>query len=335
MQIHTGHDALAGAGRGGVIAIGSFDAIHLGHRAVINFAQCEARLRDVPSCVLTFSPHPRRFFAPVAPRFELAPLRSKARHLHELGVDHLFVLPFDEQLRSTTAEAFVSEVIVAGLGAAGIVVGEDFRFGAGRQGDVKLLNALGRNGGFTVDCLAPVRAPGGQIYSSSNIRRLLAEGRPRQARMLLGRSWGLHGNVVRGDAWSGAYRFPVALDISEYMLPKPGIYAAWAGLESATDIDWRASVAMVRAMADGQRCEPGLALSLEGGERGNAEGRVWVSFEEFLDADIDIRGSFEAGDRLRRWTDAALAFLRSHAGEGTRPPAVSLARARQMAALDL
>lgn len=332
MDIHTGLFVAPQEARGAVVAIGNFDGIHLGHRAVISYAMTEARLRGAPSGVLTFHPHPRRFFAPVEPRFELAPLRSKARHLFELGVEHLYVLPFDNKLRSMSAAEFVEDVLVGGLGVSGTVVGSNFRFGTKRQGDVAYLREQGDKHGFTVDCVSPVCSPQGDVYSSSNIRQLLKGGRPREARQLLGRSWGLHGEVATPDSWAQELGLSVALDISEYMLPRSGAYMAWVGCEGATDIDWRPAIAVAKDLTSGQRQEPCLALSFLDNNEGTMLGRMWVSFEEYLDT-TGFAATSETP--LQQWRTLAAAFMDSKVGHSSRPPAVSLERARQMSTLDV
>ena len=229
------------AARGAVVAIGNFDGIHLGHQAVIGIAGRLAREAGAPQAVLTFEPHPRSVFQPAGPPFRLTPFRVKAQLLRRLGVDVLFSLRFDLALASRSAEDFVREVLVEGLGIRHAVVGYDFVFGNRRRGTAALLVEMGRELGFGVTTVEPVQT-GEEIYSSTRIRHLLEAGQPRDAASLLGRPWEIDGRVERGDQRGRTIGFPTAnLLLADYLRPAAGVYAVRAGI--GRDGAWHDAVA--------------------------------------------------------------------------------------------
>ena len=137
------------------LTIGNFDGVHRGHQAMLALLKSEAKHRNVPSCVMTFEPHPRDYFAALASKPELAPpriatLRDKLSELAACGIDQVVVLPFDARLASQAPESFIDEVLVRGLKAQYILVGDDFRFGAKRAGGYAMLDAAGQRLGFDV-----------------------------------------------------------------------------------------------------------------------------------------------------------------------------------------
>src|SRR5262245_39899413 len=159
MRLHRHTDNLPAISRGGMVAVGNFDGVHRGHQAVIGDAVRRAHAAGAPAQVLTFEPHPRRFFKPDTPPFQLTRLRTKARVLAGLGVDDLFVLRFNQEMVEYTAEAFIDRFLIRDMQARHVVVGYDFVFGKGRRGNPELLRErLGASGvGITV--MAPVTAP--------------------------------------------------------------------------------------------------------------------------------------------------------------------------------
>jgi riboflavin kinase/FMN adenylyltransferase len=207
--------------RGASAAMGNFDGVHRGHRAVIE----QARRPGAALGVVTFEPHPREFFAPEAPAFRLMNPASRAHRLERVGVDRLFVLPFDRALAGLTAEAFARDVLSRGLGLSHVVVGDDFRFGKGRQGDAAALRDFGARFGFEVT-VAPMLAAGGERVSSTAIRDALAEGRPQDAAAMLGHWHRLDGTVAHGDKRGRDLGFPTANILLEgLLLPRFGVYA--------------------------------------------------------------------------------------------------------------
>ncbi|HSC18485.1 MAG TPA: bifunctional riboflavin kinase/FAD synthetase [Rhizomicrobium sp.] len=216
--------------RHAIVAIGNFDGVHRGHRALIERARTLATQRRLPLAALAFEPHPREYFRPHAGYFRLTPFRTKARLLAENDLDILFALPFDAGMAGKTAEAFVREVLLDSLQLHCVVVGEDFRFGKGRAGDTALLGQLGRELGFEVDIFGPVL--NGKIkISSSEIREALKAGRPEKAAELLGHWWNIEGRVEHGDSRGRQLGYPTAnLPMDGYLRPAFGVYGVRASV---------------------------------------------------------------------------------------------------------
>jgi riboflavin kinase/FMN adenylyltransferase len=215
--------------RHGAVAIGNFDGVHLGHQALLARTKELARANSAPAGVLAFEPHPQEFFRPDAEPFRLTPFRTKARLLAECGVDAMYAVAFDAAMAQRTAEEFVHDVLVQGLGARAIVVGGDFRFGKGRNGDTAMLAELARRYGFALEIFAPVLAHDAQKISSTEIRDALKAGKPEVAAKLLGHWWAIEGHVEHGDARGRELGYPTAnMPLDGYMRPAFGIYAVRA-----------------------------------------------------------------------------------------------------------
>lgn len=229
--------------KGGVIALGNFDGLHLGHQAVIGRALGLARERRVAAAVMTFEPHPRLFFKPDQEPFRLSPFRMKARVLEALGLDYLFVQSFDKEFSQRTPENFVSEILKGGLGISHIVVGYDYVFGHQRKGNVEVLRALASKYGYDVTAVEKLAA-GDERFSSTSIRNLLRDGRPRDAARILGRYWEIEGRVVAGDKRGRQLGFPTAnLPYRDYLHPRKGVYAVRAGVDHGGETIWHDGVA--------------------------------------------------------------------------------------------
>jgi riboflavin kinase/FMN adenylyltransferase len=201
MRIFRGfhHRELA---RACALTIGNFDGVHRGHQAMLALLRSEARHRGVPSCVMTFEPHPRDFFAAQLHKPELAPariatLRDKFNELRECGIDQCVVLPFTAAFASQSPQAFMDDVLVRGLGARYVLVGDDFRFGAKRAGDYAMLDARGAQLGFDVARMNSYEVRGLRV-SSSAVRDALGRGAMQEVAQLLGRPYAISGHVVHG-----------------------------------------------------------------------------------------------------------------------------------------
>ena len=184
------------------LTIGNFDGVHRGHQAMLALLRSEAAQRGVPSCVLTFEPHPRDYFAALSHNPELAParigtLRDKLTDLAHCGVDQTVVLPFDARLAALSPQDFIDQVLVHGLGARYVLVGDDFRFGSRRAGDYAMLDAAGVTQGFDVARMNSYEVHGLRV-SSSAVREALAQGRLDDTTRLLGRPYRISGHVVHG-----------------------------------------------------------------------------------------------------------------------------------------
>lgn len=211
---------------GSVAALGNFDGVHLGHQALLAHAREAAQQLGAPAAAVVFAPHPRAFFRPHDPPFRLQSDMQRRRCLAALGFATVHALPFDAALASLSPQAFVREVLVAQLGLRGVVVGEDFRFGAGRAGGGRDLQRLAGEAGLQA-LLAPlVHTPGGPKASSSLVRAALREGAMEEARRLLTRPWAIAGSVQQGAQRGRTIDFPTAnIPLWDYQPPAFGVYA--------------------------------------------------------------------------------------------------------------
>ncbi|ADM08607.1 riboflavin biosynthesis protein RibF [Parvularcula bermudensis HTCC2503] len=212
--------------RGAVSVIGNLDGVHRGHQALIGRAKERAEAASRPLAVTVFDPHPRRVFSPEGPPFLLTKLETKAEILGSLGVDYVFVLPFNDYLRTQTPETFVRHTLAERLGLHTIITGTDFRFGAGRSGDCTALARHAAASGMQAEAISPVLAPGTEKYSSSGIRAALQAGDPQKAARWLGRPWSILGTVEQGRQLARTLDFPTAnISLGPYVRPKFGVYA--------------------------------------------------------------------------------------------------------------
>lgn len=222
MRTFTKWTGLTDADRGASAAIGNFDGVHIGHRAVIDLARNAAA---APLGVVTFEPHPRQVFAPDTPPFRLMSAETKAHRLEKLGVDFLYQLGFTDKLYSLTPEQFARQVIADGLGLTHVVVGKDFRFGKGRAGSSADLQAFGQDMGFGVTIADLIQKDGAEV-SSTSIRQALTEGRPRDAAAMLGHWHRIDGTVLHGEKRGRDLGFPTAnMSIEGLHPPRFGVYA--------------------------------------------------------------------------------------------------------------
>lgn len=220
-----GHDRIAAPLRGGVIALGNFDGFHAGHQAVVGRAVHHAKDDGRPAIVATFDPHPVRFFKPDAPPFRLTTLDQRQELFAAAGADAMLVLPFDAGLANTSAQDFITELLLDRYGAAGVVTGADFVFGKGRGGNVVTLADHARRLGFFTEMVAPVD-DAAEAVSSSRIRDALRAGDCATAARLLTRPFTVRGIVQHGDKNGRLLGFPTAnIDMGSYLRPRYGIYA--------------------------------------------------------------------------------------------------------------
>ena len=230
MGRHTGHTPIGPPHRGAAAAMGNFDGVHRGHQAVIDAARRVAAATGAPVGVVTFEPHPRRFFAPNAPPFRLMTATARAHRLARLGVDQLYELTFDAALSERSAEAFVSDVLVRDLGLQHVVVGADFRFGKNRAGTADRLAALGAAAGIGVTVADLVAFEAGPV-SSTAIRAALSAGKPEIAAEMLGHWHRIEGRVEHGEKRGRDLGYPTAnLALDGLHLPRFGVYAVKFGV---------------------------------------------------------------------------------------------------------
>ena len=192
------------------VTIGNFDGVHRGHQAMIGLLAAEAAQRNLPTCVLTFEPHPRDYFAQKFNKPELAParvgtMRDKLSQLAFCGVDQVVVLPFNDMLATQAPEAFIQDVLIEGLGAKYVLVGDDFRFGAKRAGDYDMLDAAGQQLGFDVARMNSYEVHGERV-SSTTVRAALAEGNMELAAQMLGHPYTYRGTWCMGASSVANFR---------------------------------------------------------------------------------------------------------------------------------
>lgn len=223
--------------RGACVALGNFDGVHRGHQQVIAQAAKASLADKLPLGVVTFDPHPRRLFRPSEPAFKLMTHPQQARALEALGVDLLYLLPFDFEMASFGDREFVEKVLVGGLGVKHVAVGFDISFGRGRTGSADLMMAYGEEYGFTVSMAEPVANRDGEKFSSTGVRDALRDGHPEGAARILGRPFAIEGVVRRGQQLGRQLGFPTAnVEVEDYVVPKLGVYATRTRLPDGREV---------------------------------------------------------------------------------------------------
>ena len=228
--------------RGGIVALGNFDGFHRGHQVVVGRAVARARAAGVPAIVATFDPHPVRHFRPDAPAFRLTSLDQRQRLFASAGVDAMLIFHFDAALAALSAEQFVTERLVADIGASGVVTGEDYTFGHAKRGTTAMLAAMGERHGFAAEAVPPVTLDG-ETVSSTRVRAMLRAGDMRGAARLLTRPYAIEGIVQHGDKVGRTIGYPTAnLDLGRYLRPAYGIYAVRGRLADGRVLDGAANL---------------------------------------------------------------------------------------------
>ncbi len=230
MEIIRGLHNLRSKHRGSVVTIGNYDGVHLGHQAILKRLSLEAQRLELPLTVTIFEPTPRELFDPQGAPPRLSSLREKLEDLNNCKVDRVLCLPFNARLAALEAEDFVQQVLVDGLGAEVVAIGDDFRFGKGRCGDFDLLQKLGKEQGFEVVRLDTHQVNGARV-SSSRVRDCLAIGDMKMVTQLLGRDYRISGRVSYGRQLGRTLGIPtanIALGRRKSRAPAPrfGVYAA-------------------------------------------------------------------------------------------------------------
>lgn len=253
MELIRGLHNIRDKHKGCVLTIGKFDGVHLGHQAVISNVIAQARALGLPATVMVFEPQPEEVFSPEHAPARLSRLRDKYQQLKALGVDRLLCIKFDKRFASQSAQFFVEELLVEKLGIRYLVVGDDFRFGKGRQGDFAMLEAEGRQCGFTVVSTQSFRLKACRI-SSTEIRQALAENRFDDAADMLGRPFCISGKVVHGDKKGRTIGFPTAnVLLKRCTAPVSGVFAVLVEVAGR----WYPGVANIgnRPTVNGQRSQ--------------------------------------------------------------------------------
>ena len=228
--------------RGAILALGNFDGFHLGHQAVVGRAVQRGAHERRPVIVATFDPHPVRWFKPDAAPFRLTSLDQRERLFAQAGADAMLVFAFDGTLAATSAEEFIERLLAERIGAAGVVTGDDFTFGAKRGGNARVLAELGPAHGIIAKTVAPVMLDGESV-SSSRVREALGAGDPGRATRLLTRPFAIQGVVEHGDKRGRTLGYPTAnVALGKYLRPKYGIYAVRVRLDDGSEHDGVASL---------------------------------------------------------------------------------------------
>ena len=213
----------ASGARSCALTIGNFDGVHRGHAAMLARLKAKAAERNIPSCVLTFEPHPREFFAPHAAPARLTRLAAKLAVLRDADIDRVHVARFDAQFSGQSPQRFIDDVLLDGLGCEWLLVGHDFRFGAKRAGDFALLELAAQRHGFGLEAMPEVKNAGERI-SSSAVREALLRGDLEQAAAMLGRPYSISGRVAHGDRLGRDLGFPTANIRLPHQPPLVGIF---------------------------------------------------------------------------------------------------------------
>lgn len=232
MKIISDISKITNSDKGAVIAIGNFDGVHRGHQTLINRAKEIAKNKGAPAGVLTFEPHPRRLFQPDQAPGRLTQANLKADRLNEANIDILFSLGFDWDFASQTADEFIQNILIDGLNASHVIVGENFRFGQLRQGDAEMI----KKAGIDVDVISPVVDETHERISSSRIRSAIRSGDIDTANNLLGWEWEIRGPIFRGDRRGHELGYPTAnVLMKETLHPAYGVYATLVQIEGENE----------------------------------------------------------------------------------------------------
>ncbi|MBI3560312.1 MAG: bifunctional riboflavin kinase/FAD synthetase [Gammaproteobacteria bacterium] len=224
MQLIRGLHNVHPQQRGCVATIGNFDGVHRGHQAVLRQLWEQAARLQLPVTVITFEPQPLEYFAPQQAPARLTRLREKFEWLRRFNVDRIVCLAFNRRLAQMSAQDFIQRVLIDGLGVRYLVIGDDFRFGRGREGDFNLLQQAGRRAGFEVVDIHSFMLEGARV-SSTRVRQALQQGDLTLAQRLLGRHYSMSGRVVHGAKLGRQLGFPTAnIQVRRYQTPLQGIF---------------------------------------------------------------------------------------------------------------
>ena len=286
------------------LTIGNFDGVHRGHQAMLSRLIEAAEDLALPSAVLTFDPHPREFFAPGSAPPPVSSLRSKLEAFAEHGVARTFVARFDQRLASLTPEAFIEDVLVRRLGVRWVLVGEDFRFGKGRAGDIATLRAAAKT--FSVEAMRTVSVDN-ERASSTAVRRALASGDLAYAAAMLGRPFAIAGRVAHGAKLGRALGFPTANIRLKHMPPVSGVFAV--RVHGVDDVPLRgvASVGVRPTIAD--KGDPLLEVFIFDFDRDIYGRRVEVEFLHRLRDEERLPDLDTLKRRIRGDVDDAKAYF--------------------------
>ncbi|MEZ5939365.1 MAG: riboflavin biosynthesis protein RibF [Hyphomonadaceae bacterium] len=309
-----GEEAGGAQQRGVAVALGNFDGLHAGHRAVLSAARKEAEARSLGFAVATFEPAPRRYFQPDAPPFRILTAHRRAQVLEQLGVNTCFILQFDAGIATMSDEAFVETCLHQGMGAKVVCVGDNFRFGRGRMGDIDSLRRLGGERGMDLVVQETV-VSGGERVSSTRVRTAIEAGDMATVREALTDVWVVDAVVEHGNKRGRTFGFPTAnLRLGEIIHPAFGVYALWARIEGESD--WRPAVANFgRTPTTGLR-DPLLEVMIFDFDRDIYGARLQAGLVQFLRPELHFDSIEAMIAQMGRDVEQAKAVLASAAKPG-------------------
>lgn len=277
-----------------VLTIGNFDGVHLGHQAMLRQLRAKADALGVPATVLTFEPHPRELFAPDKAPARLTSLREKLALLEACGVDRVVLFRFDRHHAAMSADDFIAQVLVKGLAVRHVIIGDDFRFGQGRQGDLGLLLQRGMNLGFSAESLDTVVIKE-QRVSSSAIREALDASDLTLAAQFLGRPYAIAGRIVHGDKIGRTIGFPTAnVQLKRKRVPMKGVFAVTVSGLDKRQLPGAASIGVRPTV--GQGLKPVLEVHLLDFDQNVYGAHATVHFQCRLRDEV----KFDSFDALKR-----------------------------------
>jgi riboflavin kinase/FMN adenylyltransferase len=325
MRLIRNIDDVPAAMTGGVVALGNFDGLHLGHQQVIGAALERARGAGVPATVMTFEPHPRAFFTPNQDSFRLSPFRIKARLIEAMGVDYLYVQRFDAAFSAQSADAFVDDYLIGGLKVSHVVTGYDYVFGNKRGGNAAFLKHRADAAGFGVTAVDEFRIDASAQVSSTAIREFLTEGQCRKAAELLGRYWEVAGRVEHGDQRGRHLGFPTAnLPMGKYLHPRQGVYAVRAGIDQGPETVWVDAVANFGRRPTFDKTDVLFEVHLFDFNQDLYQRQLRVALVEFIRPEIKFDGLDSLKAQLAQDCDQARAILKAKAFPANPQPFVAV-----------
>ncbi len=310
MRLIRGLHNLAPFPQGCVATIGNFDGVHQGHQIIIRQLQAQAKSLNLPAVVMVFEPQPREYFDAENAPARLMRFREKMEAIANLGVDALVCLQFNHRFRQLSAQKFIDQVLVEGLGVQHLVVGDDFRFGCDRKGDFYLLQQAGALNGFSVDHTATVEIDGDRV-SSTRIRELLAAGNFEEAGALLGRPYNIKGRVVHGRKLGRQLQVPTAnLNLCGKKPVLSGVYTVETRTSAGQVYPGVANVGWRPTIENGDPT-PNLEVHLLNFDQELYGQRLQVIFLKKLREEIRFSGLEELKGRIHRDIEEARQFFAS------------------------
>ena len=295
-----------------VLTIGNFDGVHKGHRSLFQMVRERATAIGGQSVVMTFEPHPIKIMRPDTAPLLITLTEQKLELIGDAGIDVILCLPFTKEFASISAHDFIRKMLIEQIGIREIVVGYDYSFGAGREGDISLLKAMGKDLGFGIHVVEPISIEG-ILVSSTSIRNLVREGNLEDAKRLLGRDYQICGTVVKGmDRGGRLLGFPTAnLEPVDELVPKEGVYAVTVTMDGV-EYDAVTNIGNNPTFGNKLSSIETHLLDFSGDMVGK---KIRISFLERLRDEKAFRGIEELAEQIGRDTENARNIFKARAGE--------------------